>query len=100
MNAAVVCLAGLAVFALGYRFYSSYLARRVFDLQPDEPVPAVELEDGIDYVPTKRHVLFGHHYSSIAGAAPIVGPVALVRNSYSLLACVVPKIAPRRPVPW
>lgn len=78
MNAAVVCIAGLAVFALGYRFYSRYLAKRVFELRDDEPVPARELEDGIDYVPTNKHVLFGHHYSSIAGAAPIIGPAVAI----------------------
>ncbi|MEM9492484.1 MAG: carbon starvation protein A, partial [Myxococcota bacterium] len=78
MNAAVVCLAGLVVFGLGYRFYSRYLATRVFGLRDDEPVPARELEDGVDYVPTHKHVLFGHHYASIAGAAPIIGPAIAV----------------------
>jgi len=78
MNAAVVCLGGLAVFFLGYRFYSRHLARRVFDLRADEPVPARELEDGVDFVPTNKHVLLGHHYSSIAGAAPIIGPAIAV----------------------
>lgn len=78
MNAAVLCILGLAVFALGYRFYSRYLATKIFALRDDEPVPAVELEDGIDYVPTNKHVLFGHHYASIAGAAPIIGPAVAV----------------------
>ena len=79
MNAAILCLIGLAVFTLGYRFYSGFIARRVFDLKPEEPVPAVTKEDGVDYVPTARGVLFGHHYASIAGAAPIIGPaIAMV----------------------
>jgi carbon starvation protein len=78
VNAAVVCVAGIAVFALGYRFYSRYLAQRVFGLRSDEPVPSRELEDGVDYVPTNKHVLLGHHYSSIAGAAPIIGPAIAV----------------------
>lgn len=78
MNAAIVCLAGLVIFALGYRYYGRYLARRVFDLRDDEPVPSREFEDGVDYVPTNKHVLFGHHYSSIAGAAPIIGPAIAV----------------------
>lgn len=78
MNAAVICFAGLGVFALGYRFYARYLARRVLALRADEPVPARELEDGVDFVPTHKHVLFGHHYSSIAGAAPIIGPAIAV----------------------
>jgi carbon starvation protein len=78
VNAAV--LAGLVflLFALGYRFYSGFLARRIFALAEDEPVPSREYEDGIDYVPTPKHVLWGHHYTSIAGAAPIVGPAIAV----------------------
>lgn len=78
MNAAVVCVLGLGVFALGYRYYSRYLADKVFKLRADEPVPAVELADGVDYVATDKHVLFGHHYSSIAGAAPIIGPAVAI----------------------
>jgi carbon starvation protein len=78
MNAAVVCVAGIAVFALGYRFYARFLADRVFALRADEPVPSRELEDGVDFVPTRKHVLFGHHYASIAGAAPIIGPAVAV----------------------
>lgn len=78
MNAAVVCVGGLAAFALGYRYYARYLARRVFDLKADEPVPAVTNEDGVDFVPTNKQVLFGHHFSSIAGAAPIIGPAIAV----------------------
>lgn len=78
MNAAVVCIVGLVAFGLGYRFYSRIIARRVFDLRPDEPVPSKEQEDGVDFVPTNKHVLFGHHYASIAGAAPIIGPAIAV----------------------
>jgi carbon starvation protein len=78
MNAAVVCIAGLIIFALGYRFYSRLIAYKVFDLQADEPVPSKELEDGVDFVPSNKHVLFGHHFSSIAGAAPIIGPAIAV----------------------
>lgn len=78
MNAAVLALAVIACFALAYRFYSRFLAQRVFALDPDEPVPSVELEDGVDFVPTRLHVLWGHHYTSIAGAAPIVGPALAV----------------------
>ncbi len=78
MNAALVCVGGLAVFALGYRFYSRHLAQHVFGLRDDDPVPARVHEDGQDYVPTHKHVLFGHHFSSIAGAAPIIGPAIAV----------------------
>ncbi len=78
MNAALLALVALALFGLGYRFYSGFLMRRVFGLQRDEPVPAREYEDGLDYVPTPAHVLWGHHFTSIAGAAPIVGPALAV----------------------
>ncbi len=78
MNAAWLAIIVLALFALGYRFYSGFLTRRVFALLPDEPVPSVEYEDGVDFVPTPKHVLWGHHYTSIAGAAPIVGPAIAV----------------------
>ncbi len=78
MNAALLALIVLAAFAVGYRFYSGFLSRRVFQLADDEPVPSRELEDGVDYVPTRKAVLWGHHYTSIAGAAPIVGPAIAV----------------------
>ena len=78
MNAAVLAGIVFVFFALGYRFYSSFLARRVFALSPDEPVPSRECEDGVDYVPTRLGVLWGHHFASIAGAAPIVGPAIAV----------------------
>jgi carbon starvation protein len=78
MNAAVLALVVLAFFALGYRYYSRFLSRKLFELAEDEVVPAREFEDGVDFVPTKRHVLWGHHFASIAGAAPIVGPAIAV----------------------
>ena len=78
MNAAVLAAITLVLFLLGYRFYSTFLAKRIFQLAEDEPVPSVDLEDGIDYVPTPKSILWGHHYTSIAGAAPIVGPAIAV----------------------
>ncbi|MGH0035451.1 MAG: carbon starvation CstA family protein [Myxococcota bacterium] len=78
MNAAVLALVVFACFALGYRYYSGFLSRRIFALSDEEPVPSREFEDGIDYVPTSKQVLWGHHYTSIAGAAPIVGPAIAV----------------------
>ncbi len=78
MNAALLAAIVFVVFALGYRFYSGFLGRRVFQLRSDENVPAREFEDGVDYVPTPLHVLWGHHFASIAGAAPIVGPAIAV----------------------
>lgn len=78
MNAAVLGVGGLILFVLAYRFYARYLQDKVFQLPDNNKTPAHELEDGIDYVPTNKKVLFGHHYSSIAGAAPIVGPAVAV----------------------
>jgi carbon starvation protein len=78
VNAAVLAAIVFAFFALGYRYYSTFLARRIFQLAEDEPVPSSEREDGVDFVPTPKHVLWGHHYTSIAGAAPIVGPAIAV----------------------
>lgn len=77
MNAAAICFAALVVFAFGYFVYSKHLMV-VFGVTEDEPVPAADKEDGIDYVPTNKHVLFGHHYASIAGAAPIIGPAVAI----------------------
>jgi carbon starvation protein len=76
--AIVVALVVLGLFALGYRYYSSYLARSVYVLNPATPTPAHRFEDGVDFVPTNKHVLFGHHFTSVAGAAPIVGPAIAV----------------------
>ncbi|HLU98862.1 MAG TPA: carbon starvation protein A [Thermobifida alba] len=78
MPAVVVLVAVLALFALGYRYYSSYLARRVYGLDPDYVTPAHRYSDGVDFVPTNRYVLFSHHFISVAGAAPIVGPAVAV----------------------
>jgi len=78
VNAAVLALLVIAIFAIAYRYYSRFLADRVFELSPDEPVPSREHEDGVDFVPTPLHVLWGHHFTSIAGAAPIVGPALAV----------------------
>ncbi|MCB9591187.1 MAG: carbon starvation protein A [Sandaracinaceae bacterium] len=72
--AALVTAAVLACFALGYRFYARWVGRRVFGDDEEIETPAHALEDGQDFVPTNPHVLFGHHFTSIAGAAPIIGP--------------------------
>ena len=78
MNAAVVALIVLVLYFLAYRFYSSFLSKRIFALSDDEITPANEINDGMDYVPSKKPVLFGHHFASIAGAAPIIGPAIAV----------------------
>ncbi|GAA3740284.1 carbon starvation CstA family protein [Salinactinospora qingdaonensis] len=78
MPAVVVMIVVLGVFALGYRYYSAYLANRVYALDPAFVTPAHAYEDGIDFVPTNKHIVFSHHFISVAGAAPIVGPAVAV----------------------
>src|SRR5690606_17952123 len=74
MSSALVALGVLAVFALAYRFYARYVGTRLYDDGEDLLTPAHERRDGTDFVPTNKHVLMGHHFASIAGAAPIIGP--------------------------
>lgn len=78
MGSLALMLIGLAMFAAGYFFYSKYLAKRVYQLNSGFTTPAHELKDGIDYVPTNKFILWGHHFTSVAGAAPIVGPAIAV----------------------
>lgn len=78
MKAIVLAGFGLGSFYLAYKVYSRFLAEKIFRLDPDFTTPAHEFSDGIDYVPTHRHVLWGHHFTSVAGAAPIVGPAIAV----------------------
>ncbi|MDN5697777.1 MAG: carbon starvation protein A [Rubrobacter sp.] len=78
MPAILVALVVLGIFYLGYRYYSKYLAENVYKLDKDFVTPAHEFEDGVDFVPTNKHILFGHHFTSVAGAAPIVGPATAV----------------------
>ncbi len=78
MNSLLLMLIGLAMLAAGYLLYSRFLAERVYRLDPAYATPAHELNDGVDYVPTNKFVLWGHHFTSVAGAAPIVGPAIAV----------------------
>lgn len=73
MNVAVVMLVSLGLLALAYRFYGKFVAAKL-GIEPQRQTPAQEIHDGVDYVPTKPLVLFGHHFASIAAAGPIVGP--------------------------
>jgi carbon starvation protein len=77
MNVLVVLFAAAAVFVLAGRFYSRYIARSVGE-DPARPTPAVTCRDGRDFVPTKRYVVFAHHFSAIAGAGPILGPTMAI----------------------
>jgi len=78
MTAPLAVIACFAFYAAGYGFYSRFLARRVFDLRADHVTPAHTLEDGVDYVPTHPLVLFGHHFASITGLSPMLGPAIAV----------------------
>lgn len=78
MNAAVIAILVFVLYFLAYRFYSSFLSKRIFGLSDDEITPANEFNDGRDFVPSHKQVLFGHHFASIAGAAPIIGPAIAV----------------------
>ena len=78
MNSIYIALFAFVGYILAYRFYGEFLSRKIFSIDPERLTPAREFEDGVDYVPTKKHILFGHHFTSIAGAAPIVGPAIAV----------------------
>lgn len=78
MSAIIVALLGIGGMALGYFVYSKFIAERIFQLDPNYRTPAHEMEDGVDFVPTNRYILWGHHFTSVAGAAPIVGPAIAV----------------------
>lgn len=77
-NAAIVTLAAFAALIVAYGTYGRFIARRIFRLDPDRATPSHTLEDGIDFVPTRTPVLFGHHFASIAGLGPILGPAIAV----------------------
>jgi carbon starvation protein len=82
VNAAWMVAAALSTYAIAYRFYSKFIAARILRLDPARITPAVRHEDGLDYVPTNRFVLFGHHFAAIAGAGPLVGPVLAAQMGY------------------
>lgn len=74
INAAWLLVAALCTYAVAYRFYSKFIASRIFALDPARPTPAVRLNDGRDFTPTNRWIVFGHHFAAIAGPGPLVGP--------------------------
>lgn len=78
MNAIYIILFSLFCFYLSFRYYSKFLNNKIFDMNTNEPTPAYRFQDDIDYAPTKKAILFGHHFASIAGASPIVGPAIAV----------------------
>ena len=78
MQSVMIVVLGLAGMAFGWLVYSRFIATKIYQLDPDFVTPAHEFRDGVDYVPTNKFVLWGHHFTSVAGAAPIVGPAIAV----------------------
>ncbi len=78
MNSLLLAVIGVGMILAGYFLYSKFLAAKIYALDDSRPTPAHQMEDGVDYVPTNRYVLWGHHFTSVAGAAPIVGPAVAV----------------------
>ena len=78
MHAIVLVIVGLGAMTLGYRFYSKFIAEKIYRLDPHFETPAHTMRDDVDYVPTHRFVLWGHHFTAVAGAAPIVGPAVAI----------------------
>jgi carbon starvation protein len=78
MQSLMIVLLGLAGMTFGWFVYSKFIATKIYQLDPDFVTPANEFNDGVDYVPTNKYVLWGHHFTSVAGAAPIVGPAIAV----------------------
>ena len=74
MGSVLIAVGAFVAYIVAYRTYGRFLSRRLFGLDDSRTTAAVECEDGIDFVPTKTPILFGHHYTSIAGTGPIVGP--------------------------
>ena len=74
MNSLILVILALAGYLIAYRLYGKFLGRKILRLSSSRIMPAHEFEDGIDYVPTKPHIIFGHHFTTIAGLGPIVGP--------------------------
>jgi len=82
VNALWLVTAAICVYLIAYRYYALFIARRVLVLDASRPTPAHRHNDGLDYVPTDKVVLFGHHFAAIAGAGPLVGPVLAAQMGY------------------
>ncbi|WHS52915.1 carbon starvation CstA family protein [Pseudomonas brassicacearum] len=82
INALWIVVAAVAIYLVAYRYYSLFIANNVMQLDARRATPAVLNNDGLDYVPTNKHILFGHHFAAIAGAGPLVGPVLAAQMGY------------------
>lgn len=82
LNALWIITAAVSIYLVAYRYYSLYIADKVMQIDPTRATPAVRRNDGLDFVPTNKYVLFGHHFAAIAGAGPLVGPVLAAQMGY------------------
>ena len=82
INAVWLLVAAFCTYAVAYRFYSKIIAAKIFALDPQRATPAVRLNDGRDFVPTNRWIVFGHHFAAIAGPGPLVGPTLAAQFGY------------------
>ncbi len=82
INAAWLITAALCTYTIAYRFYSKFIAAKVFALEAERATPALRLEDGRDFVPTNKWVVFGHHFAAISGPGPLVGPTLAAQFGY------------------
>ncbi len=95
MNALTLVFAALCLFAIAYRFYGLWMARKVLGVNEARLTPAIKMADGVDYVQTNKYVLFGHHFAAIAAAGPLLGPVLAAQFGYApgalwiLIGCVL-----------
>ncbi|MFS2225688.1 carbon starvation CstA family protein [Pantoea sp. B65] len=82
VNAVWLVVAAVACYSIAWRFYSLFIARNIFELDDRRRTPAERFNDGLDYVPTNKWVLFGHHFAAIAGAGPLVGPILAAQMGF------------------
>jgi carbon starvation protein len=82
INAMWLVVAAVATYAVAYRFYSSFIAAKLLAIDPLRATPAERLENGRDFIPTNKWVVFGHHFAAIAGPGPLVGPVLAAQFGY------------------
>ncbi|WP_275556690.1 carbon starvation CstA family protein [Mixta sp. Marseille-Q2659] len=82
VNAIWLVVAAVACYSIAYRFYSLFIAKNIFELNDNRITPAERYNDGLDYVPTNKWVLFGHHFAAIAGAGPLVGPILAAQMGF------------------
>src|SRR5262245_17357861 len=82
VNAAWLVVAAVCIYFIAYRFYGLWVANRALGVEASRATPAQRHNDGLDYVPTNKYVLYGHHFAAIAGAGPLVGPVLAAQMGY------------------